>query len=44
MLVSWTSLAVADPFVETSAGRSPFRVCDLLALSDLAASLAEPGA
>ena len=39
MPMSWTSLAPPDPFVETSAGRSPFRVRDLLALSDLVASL-----
>ncbi len=37
--VSWTSLQASDPFVEVSAGRSPFRVRDLLALSDLVASL-----
>jgi len=42
--VSWTSLEPPDPFVELSAGRSPFRVGDLLALSDLVASLSESGA
>ena len=41
---SWTSLEAPDPFVAMSAGRSPFRVCDLLALSDLVASLSESGA
>jgi len=39
--VNWTSLQASDPFVEVSAGRSPFRVLDLLALSDLVASLSE---
>ena len=39
LLVSWTNLAPAEPFVEASSGRSPFRVRDLLALSDLVASL-----
>ena len=28
----WTSVGVVDPFVEVSAGRSPFRVGDLLEL------------
>lgn len=32
---AWTSLAAVDPFVVMAAGRSPFRVRDLLALSDL---------
>ena len=35
----WTSLETPDPFVAVSAGRSAFRVLDLLALSDLVASL-----
>lgn len=43
LLAGWTSLAPPDPFVEMSAGRSPFRVRDLLALSDLVASLSETG-
>jgi hypothetical protein len=33
MLASWTSIGAIDPFVEVSAGRSPFRVSDLLELS-----------
>ncbi len=37
----WTSLEAPDPFVEISGGRSPFRVRDLLALSDLVVSLSE---
>ncbi|MDE0242423.1 MAG: DUF5372 family protein, partial [bacterium] len=44
MPVSWTSLEPPDPFVETSAGRSAFRVRDLLALCGLVASLSESGA
>ena len=35
MPVSWTSLALLDPFVALSAGRSLFRVADLLALAHL---------
>ena len=35
----WTSLAARDPFVEVSAGRSWFRVEDLLALSRLVCAL-----
>jgi Family of unknown function (DUF5372) len=31
----WTSLFPVDPFVAVSAGRSPFRVQDLLELSEL---------
>jgi hypothetical protein len=38
MLVSWTSLAEQDLFAQTSAGRSWFRVDDLLRL---AAQIAE---
>jgi len=30
---AWTSIGPIDPFVETSAGRSPFRVADLLELN-----------
>jgi len=29
---SWTDVDAPDPFVALSAGRSPFRVCDLIAL------------
>ena len=31
----WTDVVPADPFVVVSAGRSPFRVADLLVLADL---------
>lgn len=33
--VGWTSVAGEDPFVEVAAGRSAFRVEDLLALADM---------
>ena len=33
---AWTDAADVDPFVVQAAGRSPFRVADLLALADLA--------
>ena len=33
MPASWTSVGVIDPFVQVSAGRSPFRFADLLELS-----------
>jgi hypothetical protein len=39
MPVSWTSLAGLDPFVALSAGRSLFRVADLLALAQLCRQL-----
>jgi Family of unknown function (DUF5372) len=35
MPAQWTSLLPVDPFVSISAGRSPFRVRDLLELSQL---------
>jgi hypothetical protein len=38
---AWTSLAPVGPFVSLSAGRSAFRVSDLLELARLLASLAE---
>jgi len=34
---SWTSAAADDPFVAISAGRSPFRVVDLLGMAELVA-------
>jgi hypothetical protein len=37
---AWTSLAAADPFVHTSAGRSFFRTEDLVALVSLIRRLA----
>ena len=32
---AWTDMAAEDPFVTVSAGRSAFRVADLLELADL---------
>ena len=37
--LAWTSLAYVDPFVSLAAGRSAFRVTDLLELSRLVAFL-----
>ena len=39
ILVRWTNVIEPDPFVITSAGRSYFRVNDLLELSRLVAGL-----
>ncbi len=36
---AWTSFAAEDPFVRVAAGRSAFRVSDLLALAALLDSL-----
>ena len=36
---AWTSAAAEDPFVRVAAGRSAFRVSDLLALAALLASV-----
>ena len=36
---AWTSAAVEDPFIRVAAGRSAFRVSDLLALAALLDSL-----
>ena len=36
---AWTDAADVDPFVVLAAGRSPFRVEDLLALVDVIAGL-----
>jgi hypothetical protein len=33
MPAAWTSVESIDPFVKVSAGRSPFRLADLLELS-----------
>ena len=38
----WTDVADVDPFVVMAAGRSPFRIADLLALADLADQLRSP--
>ena len=35
----WTDVVPADPFVVVSAGRSPFRMADLLVLAELVAQL-----
>lgn len=41
---AWTSLAAADPFVVLSAGRSLFRIEDLLTLASLVRKLSIPEA
>jgi hypothetical protein len=41
---SWTSVSPADPYVVISAGRSPFRVQDLLELAQLIARIRQGGA
>jgi hypothetical protein len=33
--VGWTSVAAVDPFIQVAAGRAPFRVEDLFALTAL---------
>jgi len=35
MPAGWTSVGPVDPLVEISAGRSPFRIIDLLELSGM---------
>ena len=40
---SWTDVEEPDPFVATSAGRSLFRVEDLLVLSALVQELSQEG-
>jgi hypothetical protein len=39
----WTSLGPEDPFKVVSAGRSAFRISDLVALADLLDALQEAG-
>ncbi len=39
--LAWTTLAAMDPFVELAAGRSAFRVGDLLESADLLAAFEE---
>ena len=39
---SWTDVEDPDPFVALSAGRSPFRVCDLIALAAVIEELGRP--
>ena len=41
---AWTSVFPTDPYVAVSAGRSPFRVQDLLELSQLIARIRQGGA
>jgi len=40
---AWTSLWPPDPFIQISAGRSAFRVQDLLDLAQLLAALQQRG-
>jgi Family of unknown function (DUF5372) len=40
---AWTDLRDDDPFVTVAAGRSPFRVADLVALGDLVDGLRPAG-
>ena len=40
---AWTSLGPPDPWIDLAAGRSLFRIEDLLRLADLIASLGEEG-
>jgi len=40
---NWTDVEGPEPFVALSAGRSLFRVADLLVLSALVQELSEPG-
>ena len=41
---SWTSVGAVDPFVAVSAGRSLFRVSDLLRLADIVEELQDKAA
>ncbi len=41
--VAWTSLGPPDPWIDLAAGRSLFRVEDLLRLADLITSVGEEG-
>jgi hypothetical protein len=40
--VGWTSVAPLDPFVTVAAGRAPFRLEDLLALTALLRDIRPP--
>lgn len=40
--VGWTSVAPVDPFVRVAAGRAPFRLEDLLALTALLRDIRAP--
>jgi hypothetical protein len=40
--VGWTSIAPVDPFVTVAAGRAPFRLEDLLALTALLVDIRPP--
>jgi hypothetical protein len=37
--VGWTNVAPVDPFISVAAGRAPFRLVDLLALTALVRDL-----
>lgn len=41
VLAAWTSLGEVDPFVKMSAGRSLFRVDDLVRLSEFVAEITD---
>ncbi len=40
--VGWTNIAPVDPFVSVAAGRAPFRLEDLLALTALLRDIRAP--
>ena len=40
--LGWTDAASLDVFVAVAAGRSPFRVEDLIVLADLVAAISDP--
>ena len=40
--VGWTNVAPVDPFVKVAAGRAPFRLEDLLALTALLRDIRAP--
>jgi uncharacterized protein DUF5372 len=40
---AWTDVAAPDPFVVVAAGRSPFRVADLLDVAAVLDGLGRPG-
>jgi hypothetical protein len=42
LLAGWTSVSPVDPFVVVAAGRSPFRLADLLELSRLVEAMGAP--
>jgi hypothetical protein len=42
--VGWTTVAAGDPFISVAAGRAPFRLEDLLALTALVRDIRPGGA